>query len=40
MEIGGSISPFSLIPLLVFERHSEMSLLLGNCVCRPNFIVA
>ena len=33
MEMGGSISPLSLIPLLVLVRHSEMLLLLGNCVC-------
>jgi hypothetical protein len=32
MEMGGSISPLSLIPLLVLVRHSEMLLLFGNCV--------
>ncbi|MDP2603950.1 MAG: hypothetical protein Q8S00_15345 [Deltaproteobacteria bacterium] len=33
MEMGGSISPLSVNPLLVLVRHSEMLLLLGNCVC-------
>ena len=36
MEMGGSISPLSLMPLLVLARHTELLLLLGNCVCLRN----
>ena len=36
MKMGGSISLLSLMPLVVLVRHSEMLLLLGNCVCLRN----
>jgi hypothetical protein len=36
MEMGGAISPLSLMPLLVLARHTELLLLLDNCVCLRN----
>jgi hypothetical protein len=40
MEMGGSISPLSLISRLVLVRHCEMLLLFDNCARLPNSLVA